>query len=56
MGKNGFIILVNETDADWQRTSQSQHQMNIWNFPEVIKAKTQSKNKCGVGKWNIYKN
>ena len=40
MGEGGRITLVNSTNSDWKKTGQHSYQMNDWNFPDVIKAKT----------------
>ena len=40
MGQGGFITLVNGTDSDWELTHQHSYQMNAWNFPKTILAKT----------------
>lgn len=40
MGQGGYITLVNSTDSDWERTGQHSYQMNSWNFPQTISAKS----------------
>lgn len=40
MGQGGHITLVNSTNSNWKKTSQNSYQMNSWNFPDVVKAKT----------------
>ncbi|TMP31039.1 hypothetical protein [Pseudoalteromonas rubra] len=43
MGQGGFITLVNSTDSDWTRTGQHAYQMNAWEFPDTIAAKTSTR-------------
>lgn len=43
MGQGGCITLVNATDKNWHRTHQHSYQMNSWDFPETILAKTSVK-------------
>ena len=40
MGQGGYITLVNGTTYDWTKTKQQSNQMNTWNFPQVITART----------------
>lgn len=40
MGAGGTITLINNTDCDWNKTSQHSYQMNAWNFPQTIPAGT----------------
>ena len=40
MGQGGYITLVNSTDSDWNRTGQHSYQMNSWDFPQTIAAKS----------------
>ena len=40
MGQGGYITLVNATNSNWKKTYQHSYQMNSWNFPETIKARS----------------
>ncbi|MEM6685129.1 MAG: hypothetical protein AAF617_04975 [Bacteroidota bacterium] len=40
MGQSGYLTLVNSTDTAWKKTYQHSYQMDVWDFPTVIEAKT----------------
>lgn len=40
MSSGGNLILINNTNCDWNQTYHHSYQMNIWNFPQTIAAGT----------------
>lgn len=40
MGQGGNITLVNATNSNWRKTNQHSYQMNTWDFPDIIPARS----------------
>ncbi|MBC8951084.1 hypothetical protein [Xenorhabdus sp. TS4] len=43
MGQGGYITLVNSTNSNWNKSDYHSYQMNSWDFPETIAAKSSAK-------------